>query len=142
MEVFNNSIHFYINFIKGTTPQRKDYLYPVTLVRTEPRDLLLEQLRRQQPELMATLNSAAKVVDHVDQVNVRWCKYKAPFCNHSSRRYGIEQLVQHFKSVSVQLCKHGVLEAFTFCIALVCYNVSVHAKLRKCTGWDKTKSYV
>ncbi|CAM4582953.1 unnamed protein product [Lepidochelys olivacea] len=51
----------------GTTPQRKDYLYPVTLVRTEPRDLLLEQLRRQQPELMATLNSAAKVVEHVDQ---------------------------------------------------------------------------
>uniref|UniRef100_A0A8C3XIU2 Kinesin-like protein n=1 Tax=Chelydra serpentina TaxID=8475 RepID=A0A8C3XIU2_CHESE len=53
----------------GTTPQRRDYLYPVTLVRTEPRDLLLEQLRRQQPELMATLNSAAKVVERVDQVN-------------------------------------------------------------------------
>uniref|UniRef100_A0A8C3RLU7 Kinesin-like protein n=1 Tax=Chelydra serpentina TaxID=8475 RepID=A0A8C3RLU7_CHESE len=51
----------------GTTPQRRDYLYPVTLVRTEPRDLLLEQLRRQQPELMATLNSAAKVVERVDQ---------------------------------------------------------------------------
>ncbi|XP_006113236.2 kinesin-like protein KIF11 [Pelodiscus sinensis] len=52
----------------GTTPQRKDYLYPVTLVRTEPRDLLLEQLRRQQPELMATLNSAIKEIEEcVDQ---------------------------------------------------------------------------
>ncbi|XP_043375517.1 kinesin-like protein KIF11 isoform X3 [Dermochelys coriacea] len=58
---------FKVDIPTGTTPQRKDYLYPVNLVRTEPRDLLLEQLRRQQLELMATLNSAAKVVEHVDQ---------------------------------------------------------------------------
>uniref|UniRef100_A0A8C8R9C9 Kinesin family member 11 n=1 Tax=Pelusios castaneus TaxID=367368 RepID=A0A8C8R9C9_9SAUR len=52
----------------GTTPQRRDYLYPVALVRTEPRDLLLEQLRLKQPELLATINNAVKVVEErVDQ---------------------------------------------------------------------------
>ncbi|XP_074855659.1 kinesin-like protein KIF11 [Carettochelys insculpta] len=52
----------------GTTPQRKDYLYPVTLMRTEPRELLLEQLRQKQPELITTLNNAAKMTEEsVDQ---------------------------------------------------------------------------
>ncbi|XP_037012571.2 kinesin-like protein KIF11 isoform X1 [Artibeus jamaicensis] len=36
----------------GTTPQRKNYLYPSTLVRTEPREQLLDQLKRKQPELL------------------------------------------------------------------------------------------
>ncbi|XP_036294449.1 kinesin-like protein KIF11 isoform X1 [Pipistrellus kuhlii] len=40
----------------GTTPQRKNYLYPSTLVRTEPRELLLDQLERKQPELLTMLN--------------------------------------------------------------------------------------
>uniref|UniRef100_G3S904 Kinesin-like protein n=1 Tax=Gorilla gorilla gorilla TaxID=9595 RepID=G3S904_GORGO len=40
----------------GTTPQRKSYLYPSTLVRTEPREHLLDQLKRKQPELLMMLN--------------------------------------------------------------------------------------
>uniref|UniRef100_G1RQ95 Kinesin-like protein KIF11 n=1 Tax=Nomascus leucogenys TaxID=61853 RepID=G1RQ95_NOMLE len=40
----------------GTTPQRKNYLYPSTLVRTEPREHLLDQLKRKQPELFMMLN--------------------------------------------------------------------------------------
>ncbi|XP_067156176.1 kinesin-like protein KIF11 [Apteryx mantelli] len=47
----------------GTTPQRRDYLYPVTLVRTEPRELLLEQLRQKQPKLDAMLSSLTKEVE-------------------------------------------------------------------------------
>ncbi|XP_010563226.1 PREDICTED: kinesin-like protein KIF11 isoform X1 [Haliaeetus leucocephalus] len=52
----------------GTTPQRRDYFYPVTLVRTEPRELLLEQLREKQLKLDAMLNSVTKEVeDNADQ---------------------------------------------------------------------------
>ncbi|XP_061204985.1 kinesin-like protein KIF11 [Neopsephotus bourkii] len=51
----------------GATPQRKDYFYPVTLVRTEPRELLLEQLRQRQLKLDAVLNSVTEVEDNVDQ---------------------------------------------------------------------------
>ncbi|KAM9380089.1 kinesin-like protein KIF11 [Phaethornis superciliosus] len=52
----------------GTTPQRRDYLYPVTLVRTEPRELLLEQLRQKQSKLDAVLNSMTKEMeDDADQ---------------------------------------------------------------------------
>uniref|UniRef100_A0A452T5K8 Kinesin-like protein n=1 Tax=Ursus maritimus TaxID=29073 RepID=A0A452T5K8_URSMA len=40
----------------GTTPQRKNYFYPSTLVRTEPREQLLDQLKRKQPELLMMLN--------------------------------------------------------------------------------------
>ncbi|XP_011359871.1 kinesin-like protein KIF11 [Pteropus vampyrus] len=40
----------------GTTPQRKNYLYPSTLVRTEPREELLDQLKRKQPELLVMLS--------------------------------------------------------------------------------------
>ncbi|XP_036192486.1 kinesin-like protein KIF11 isoform X1 [Myotis myotis] len=40
----------------GTTPQRKNYLYPSTLLRTEPRELLLDQLERKQPELLVMLS--------------------------------------------------------------------------------------
>uniref|UniRef100_A0A6J0SU87 Kinesin-like protein KIF11 isoform X1 n=1 Tax=Pogona vitticeps TaxID=103695 RepID=A0A6J0SU87_9SAUR len=43
----------------GTTPQRKDYCYPLTVVKTEPRDMLLEKLRQKQAELSATLKAAA-----------------------------------------------------------------------------------
>ncbi|XP_057258295.1 kinesin-like protein KIF11 isoform X2 [Pezoporus wallicus] len=51
----------------GATPQRKDYIYPVTLVRTEPRELLLEQLRQRQLKLDAVLDSVTEVEDNVDQ---------------------------------------------------------------------------
>ncbi|XP_058697355.1 kinesin-like protein KIF11 [Poecile atricapillus] len=47
----------------GTTPQRKDYLYPVTLVRTEPRELLLKQLRQNQTNLDAMLSSVVNEVE-------------------------------------------------------------------------------
>uniref|UniRef100_A0A2K6V0M6 Kinesin family member 11 n=1 Tax=Saimiri boliviensis boliviensis TaxID=39432 RepID=A0A2K6V0M6_SAIBB len=40
----------------GTTPQRKNYLYPSVLVRTEPREHLLDQLKRKQPDLLMMLN--------------------------------------------------------------------------------------
>ncbi|XP_062988937.1 kinesin-like protein KIF11 [Elgaria multicarinata webbii] len=43
----------------GNTPQRKDYHYPVTVVKTEPRDVLLDKLRQKQGELTATLKAAS-----------------------------------------------------------------------------------
>ncbi|XP_008113545.1 kinesin-like protein KIF11 [Anolis carolinensis] len=42
----------------GTTPQRKDYRYPVTVVKSEPRDVLLGKLRQKQLEL-----GAAEILD-------------------------------------------------------------------------------
>ncbi|XP_025907431.1 kinesin-like protein KIF11 [Nothoprocta perdicaria] len=47
----------------GTTPQRRNYVYPVTLVRTEPRELLLEQLRKNQTKLDSMLNSLKKELE-------------------------------------------------------------------------------
>ena len=41
---------------KGMTPQGKNYVYPSTLVRTQPREQLLDQLKMKQPELLMTLN--------------------------------------------------------------------------------------
>ncbi|XP_004607423.2 kinesin-like protein KIF11 [Sorex araneus] len=41
----------------GTTPQRKNYSYPSLLVRTKPREQLLDQLKRKQPELLMLLNT-------------------------------------------------------------------------------------
>ncbi|GAB1302366.1 Kinesin-like protein KIF11 [Apodemus speciosus] len=35
---------------RGMTPERKNYLYPSTLVRTEPREQLLDQLQKKQPK--------------------------------------------------------------------------------------------
>ncbi|KAF6109334.1 kinesin family member 11 [Phyllostomus discolor] len=40
----------------GTTPQRKNYSYPSTLVRTEPRRQLLDQLKKKQPELLMMIS--------------------------------------------------------------------------------------
>ncbi|KAM4669163.1 kinesin-like protein KIF11 isoform 3-T3 [Amazona ochrocephala] len=51
----------------GATPQRKDYFYPVTLVRTEPRELLLKQSRQRQLKLDAVLKSVTEVEDNADQ---------------------------------------------------------------------------
>ncbi|XP_074151968.1 kinesin-like protein KIF11 isoform X1 [Sminthopsis crassicaudata] len=39
----------------GSTPQRKTYSYPSTLLRTEPREQLLSQLRERQPKLLTTV---------------------------------------------------------------------------------------
>ncbi|NP_001016116.2 kinesin-like protein KIF11 [Xenopus tropicalis] len=41
----------------GTTPQRRDYVYPSLLVRTKPRDVLLEQFRQQQQEYLESISS-------------------------------------------------------------------------------------
>ncbi|MEE6485682.1 hypothetical protein FKM82_014376 [Ascaphus truei] len=52
----------------GTTPQRRDYSYPSSLIRTKPRDLLLEQFRKQQQEFQAPVCSIVSVVEElVDQ---------------------------------------------------------------------------
>ncbi|KAG8523562.1 Kinesin-like protein KIF11 [Galemys pyrenaicus] len=52
----------------GTTPQRKNYLYPSTLVRTQPREQLLEQLKRKQPELLKMLNCSENNKEETCQV--------------------------------------------------------------------------
>ncbi|XP_076981543.1 kinesin-like protein KIF11 [Tamandua tetradactyla] len=51
----------------GTTPQRKNYLYPSTLVRTEPREQLLDQLKRKQPELLMMLNCSENNKEETSQ---------------------------------------------------------------------------
>lgn len=50
------------------TPQRKNYLYPSTLVRTEPREQLLDQLKRKQPELLMMLNCSKNNKEEINQV--------------------------------------------------------------------------
>ncbi|KAK2505284.1 hypothetical protein MC885_010517 [Smutsia gigantea] len=57
----------YIMPIKGMTPQRKNYLYPSTLVRTEPREQLLDQLKRKQPELLMMLNCSKNNKEEINQ---------------------------------------------------------------------------
>lgn len=42
----------------GTTPERKSYLYPSTLVRTEPREQLLDQLQKKESKQLMMLNSS------------------------------------------------------------------------------------
>ncbi|XP_042315195.1 LOW QUALITY PROTEIN: kinesin-like protein KIF11 [Sceloporus undulatus] len=57
----------------GTTPQRKDYRYPITVVKTEPRDVLLEKLRQKQRELRTALVTA-EVLDQdslMDEEEIR-----------------------------------------------------------------------
>lgn len=51
----------------GTTPQRKNYLYPTKLLRTEPREQLLDQLKEKQPELMMMLNCSESNTDENSQ---------------------------------------------------------------------------
>ncbi|XP_004583416.2 kinesin-like protein KIF11 [Ochotona princeps] len=51
----------------GTTPQRKTYSYPSTLVRTEPREQLLDQLHRTQPELFVMLNCSEDIKEEISQ---------------------------------------------------------------------------
>ncbi|XP_037583675.1 kinesin-like protein KIF11 [Cebus imitator] len=53
--------------IKGTTPQRKNYLYPSILVRTEPREHLLDQLKRKQPDLLMMLNCSENSKEEKNQ---------------------------------------------------------------------------
>lgn len=53
---------------KGMTPQRKNYLYPSALVRTQPREQLLDQLKRKQPELLMMLNCSENNKEETSQV--------------------------------------------------------------------------
>lgn len=53
------------------TPQRKNYLYPSTLVRTEPREQLLDQLKRKQPELLMMLNCSENNKEEISQVKFK-----------------------------------------------------------------------
>ncbi|XP_070608485.1 kinesin-like protein KIF11 [Erythrolamprus reginae] len=61
----------------GNTPQRKDYFFPVTVAKTEPRDLLLEKLRQKQLRLTSTLKAAEAVKpdvldeDSLDEEDIR-----------------------------------------------------------------------
>lgn len=56
---------------KGTTPQRKNYLYPSTLVRTEPREQLLDELKSKQPELLMMLSSSEHNEEDTSQVKFK-----------------------------------------------------------------------
>ncbi|XP_069467469.1 kinesin-like protein KIF11 [Ambystoma mexicanum] len=51
----------------GATPQRKDYSYPSSLVKTKPRDLLLEGFRKQQELQPMLCFDASVVAEAVDQ---------------------------------------------------------------------------
>ncbi|KAM8923926.1 kinesin-like protein KIF11 isoform 2-T2 [Pelodytes ibericus] len=54
----------------GATPQRRAYSYPSSLVKSKPRDLLLEQFRRQQGEMESKLSSMVPLVEEpVDQLD-------------------------------------------------------------------------
>lgn len=56
---------------KGTTPQRKNYLYPTTLVRTEPREQLLDELKSKQPELLMMLSGSEYNREDTSQVKFK-----------------------------------------------------------------------
>ncbi|KAM4703245.1 kinesin-like protein KIF11 [Rhinophrynus dorsalis] len=45
----------------GTTPQRRDYAYPSLLTKTKPRDVLLEQFRKQQQEYLESISTLSNV---------------------------------------------------------------------------------
>lgn len=63
----------------GTTPQRRDYKYPWKLVRSVPRDLLLDQFRKQQQEVYNEFQNAAVTLpestdqDFVEEQSVVSC---------------------------------------------------------------------
>jgi hypothetical protein len=54
---------------KGMTPERKKYLYPTTLVRTEPREQLLDQLQKKQPPMMLNSSEASKETSQVQLIH-------------------------------------------------------------------------
>ncbi|EHB05164.1 Kinesin-like protein KIF11 [Heterocephalus glaber] len=57
-----------LDIATGTTPQRKRYLYPSTLVRTEPREQLLDQLKKERPELLMMLTHSENNEEEKSQV--------------------------------------------------------------------------
>ncbi|XP_077206378.1 kinesin-like protein KIF11 [Paroedura picta] len=67
----------------GATPQRKDYRYPVTIRKTEPRDLLLQTLRRQQVELAAAQETSALKTEGVLDQELLECEEETRDANES-----------------------------------------------------------
>ncbi|XP_056385368.1 kinesin-like protein KIF11 isoform X2 [Hyla sarda] len=52
----------------GMTPQRREYTYPSSLIKTHPRDILLEQFRKQHEEFQEVVNSVVSISEEpVDQ---------------------------------------------------------------------------
>ncbi|XP_073541345.1 kinesin-like protein KIF11 [Phyllobates terribilis] len=52
----------------GATPQRREYIFPNSLIKSQPRDVLLEQFRKRQDELQAAVNSVITISEEpVDQ---------------------------------------------------------------------------
>ncbi|KAM3913204.1 kinesin-like protein KIF11 [Leptodactylus fuscus] len=69
-----NKVHSYLkeelrmDIPTGTTPQRREYTYPSSLIKSHPRDVLLEQFRKQQEEFQSAVNSVISVSEEpVDQ---------------------------------------------------------------------------
>ncbi|XP_068111215.1 LOW QUALITY PROTEIN: kinesin-like protein KIF11 [Hyperolius riggenbachi] len=64
-----NKVHTYLkeelrsDVPTGTTPQRKDYVYPLVLTKTKPRDFLLEQFKKQQEEVLAAMTSVMSIAE-------------------------------------------------------------------------------
>nr|ABX55789.1 Costal2 [Xenopus laevis] len=63
VQISLNKVHVYLkeelrnDVPTGTTPQRRDYVYPSLLIRTKPRDVLLEQFKQQQQEYLESICS-------------------------------------------------------------------------------------
>ncbi|KAG2462419.1 KIF11 protein, partial [Polypterus senegalus] len=51
----------------GTTPQRKEYIYPRAFDKTRPRDILLEQFKKQQEEFQAALKISESIQEEQNE---------------------------------------------------------------------------
>ncbi|XP_055358789.1 kinesin-like protein KIF11 isoform X3 [Betta splendens] len=68
----------------GTTPQRRDFVYPHHLIRSRPRSELLESLRRQQEELEAAMEEEEELEeDGQSQVDHDSLEDELSTCNES-----------------------------------------------------------
>ncbi|GCC22294.1 hypothetical protein chiPu_0000681 [Chiloscyllium punctatum] len=61
-----NNVLNYLNELQqdiptGTTPQRREYIYPRAFLRTEPRDVLVAQYKAEQQQLQSSLNAALSI---------------------------------------------------------------------------------
>ncbi|XP_078421064.1 kinesin-like protein KIF11 [Cetorhinus maximus] len=53
------------DFPTGTTPQRKDYSYPRVLLRTEPRDVLVDEYKVQQQQFQSSLDTVMSIQEEL-----------------------------------------------------------------------------
>ncbi|XP_043568430.1 kinesin-like protein KIF11 [Chiloscyllium plagiosum] len=61
-----NNVLNYLNELQqdiptGTTPQRREYIYPRAFLRTEPRDVLVAQYKAEQQQLQSSLNAVLSI---------------------------------------------------------------------------------